>query len=582
MEETAMADTLKTSIQWSLTDQGMGYLERAGLAGLCLSLTAADQRRAEGDENAEQLAQVLRWEIADTSVQLEWDNGDDLSVMSRLMEWAWQIRDGVYYLPGIHRSRDTRDNWFTRVQTHEGLVGTFLQFSGRLKPKLSEYTYVPVQIDADNPMQTVSIKYRPVEAGQKIRQLGTLSNEKICPFRDEDGVIRTISLPGWACPGASKRFGDVEENWTGGADQALLLLFAPVACFYVNLPEMKSKKAGAKSKKSTRDNWAFVVPEITSLTEFEEKCLNIQSKFQRRLDDVKVSGLGDAGLRFAVLYSGTDSLRPIKAPIINLTSMVGTDYYSSSSSYRVRTRVLQLRPSREALIRYSKMMLHMNNYRAQIKSSKNANDNTTDGGVEKATHWISRSTARGRIAENLVGNDYWYNDLISPPRWQLDELEERRRRRSDGISNEHFWFMNLQRERRELMALAQEEVMWDTPGEKVILSVFNGVLHRLLDKDEQAISRGGSRSLPERWERRVEGIRRELLHAKTLILVRKFIVEFFVEAGGSKDLTNNRVAIWNLVNHPRDWKKVRDLALLALVTFTDGRLKPREGRGTNE
>jgi hypothetical protein len=27
---------------------------------------------------------------------------------------------------------------------------------------------------------------------------------------------------------------------------------------------------------------------------------------------------------------------------------------------------------------------------------------------------------------------------------------------------------------------------------------------------------------------------------------------------------------------------VRDLALLALVTFTDGRLKPREGRGTNE
>ena len=30
-----------------------------------------------------------------------------------------------------------------------------------------------------------------------------------------------------------------------------------------------------------------------------------------------------------------------------------------------------------------------------------------------------------------------------------------------------------------------------------------------------------------------------------------------------------------MVNHPSDWKKVRDLALLALTTFTDKRLGQR-------
>lgn len=570
MEEGIVVDILKSGIQWSLTDEGMGHLERAGLAGLYLSLTSAERRAAEGEPKAKQLGEVLHWKTTDACVRLDWQ-GEDLAVMSTLMEWAWQIRDGVYYLPGIHTDNDARDNWILRIQTHSGLLGTFLQSGGPVKPDVGEPVTIPVQLDPDNLNQTITVRYRPIKSGEKTRQLGALKTKKICPLRNKQGKMRTISLPGWISPGAAKRFGEIEENWTGLADKALLLLFAPIACFYISLPSTKSKK-------SMRDNWAFLVPEIKSLTEFAERCHEVQTRFQRRFDDLKVAGLGDGGLRFAVIYSGNLSLRHLQTPVINLTSMGVTDYYSSlpTVTSRIRTQVLKLHPSHNALVKYSKLMHYMSNTIVKIKVSSETDEGTEESEITKATHWIRIPTARGRIAHNLVHNLAWYTDLIYPTHWQIDALEKQREKLSNGTSRERLWFMNLQREWRELMELAEEDVMWDSPEEKALLSIFHGALRRLLDKETEALSRGGSRSLHERWDRRVEGIRRDLLHAKTLILVRKFVMELLAEAGGSKDLTDNKAAIWRLVNHPGEWKKARDLALLALVTFTDGRLAKSE------
>lgn len=126
------------------------------------------------------------------------------------------------------------------------------------------------------------------------------------------------------------------------------------------------------------------------------------------------------------------------------------------------------------------------------------------------------------------------------------------------------------------MALTKEEPMWDSREEQSLVSIFHSTLRRFLDKEEQALSRGGSRTLRDRWENRVDKIRRDLMRGKTMIMARKLIIELFAEGGGSKDLTENKEMIWRLVNHPQHWKKARDLALLALVTFTDGRLAKTE------
>lgn len=121
------------------------------------------------------------------------------------------------------------------------------------------------------------------------------------------------------------------------------------------------------------------------------------------------------------------------------------------------------------------------------------------------------------------------------------------------------------------MALAEED-MWDSAQEKALLDILHASLRKLLDKEEAALSRGGTRKLRDRWDDRVERIRRALMHTKTRILARKVIAELLAEAGGSKALTEQSGTVWGYLNDPYDWQKARDLALLALVTFTDGRL----------
>lgn len=561
---------IEPKVEWSLTDEGMGFLQRTGLAGLCLTLTAADEWAGRSDPLGEDLKNTLKWELGDKSIRLWWQ-GDDLTALTKLLEWGWQIKDGVYYLPGIHRDTDLREHKFLRIQTHAGLLGTFLQFGGQLKPAVDVPTRLPVQFDADDPSKTVAISYRPIKPGEKIRQVGALN--KICPLRNKHEDFRIITLPGWVYPGAAKRFGKNDEDWTGTTDRALLLFFAPIACFYMSLPRTKAKKR-------LRDNWAFLAPEITSLSGISRTYYDLQIKLQSRFDDVQASGLGDAGLRFAAAYAGRATQKGFPSPEIYVTAMGVVDYYSSNPTIvtRIRKHLLHLIPGVVSVSRYRKLMTHFPNV-FMLRKPKDEEQATDDETQEaQATHWMRQPTARGRIADNLVNQAPWYQDLPWPPDWQIDELEQQRKNYQDNISSERLWFLNLQREWRALMNLANEESMYVSPDEHALVSIFHGALRRLLSREEDALGRGGSRDLFKRWDTRVEKIRRALLRSKTRELTRSFFTELLAEAGGAKELTEKKEYIWRLLNHPHDWKKARDLGFLCLVTFTDKRLGKKSER----
>ena len=66
------------------------------------------------------------------------------------------------------------------------------------------------------------------------------------------------------------------------------------------------------------------------------------------------------------------------------------------------------------------------------------------------------------------------------------------------------------------MELGNEERMWDSPEEKRLLETLRyPVLWRLLNEEEFATSRRGSRALAERWDDTVEKWHRRFLRAKT-------------------------------------------------------------------
>jgi CRISPR-associated protein Cas8a1/Csx13 len=117
------------------------------------------------------------------------------------------------------------------------------------------------------------------------------------------------------------------------------------------------------------------------------------------------------------------------------------------------------------------------------------------------------------------------------------------------------------------MELIEEKAMWDKESERYFIEAFWSVLGSLYAQEGKAVERGGSRKIEERFDDLNEEIRRSLMRAKTRVLLRGYLSEFFAKGGRQPVVAQNRETIWNLIDHPYDWKKARDLALLALVTY---------------
>src|SRR5262249_34719156 len=127
----------------------MDLLERAGLAGLHMALRAAKETGAD--------VSPLEWSDADLtpdSVSVRW-SGPAKPAFVKLMEWAWQVRDGVLYLPAVHDAKDAAAIQ-NRVTMHNGIMRTFLQHTN-VQPKGEPVTRI-IQLDEN---KEVSISFQP-------------------------------------------------------------------------------------------------------------------------------------------------------------------------------------------------------------------------------------------------------------------------------------------------------------------------------------------------------------------------------------------------------------------------------------
>src|SRR5262249_27106126 len=160
----------------------------------------------------------------------------------KLMAWAWQVRDGVLYLPGVHEERD-RVVIQSRVPSHSGIMRTFLQHVNT-QPKLDTVTRI-VQLDEN---KTVTVRFeppavrvedrdRPINPKTKRLHKKKVGADRVRPHEDigklfdRAGEFSTqdVSLSNWVYPGIAGRYGD-EGSWEGSATIALLLMLAPTVC----------------------------------------------------------------------------------------------------------------------------------------------------------------------------------------------------------------------------------------------------------------------------------------------------------------------------------------------------------------
>ena len=116
------------------------------------------------------------------------------------------------------------------------------------------------------------------------------------------------------------------------------------------------------------------------------------------------------------------------------------------------------------------------------------------------------------------------------------------------------------------MRLIKDYMMWDSEAEKLFVESFWETLDSLYRQEADAAKRGGSRNVKDRWKDMNSDIRRQLLQAKTRVLLRGVITSILAKGGRTKLLGTYLSPIWRLIDDPAQWQKGRDLALLAVAS----------------
>lgn len=558
---------------WKLSDPGMDLLERAGLAGLHMALTAASEAGRD--------LSPLTWTDADLtedSVTVRW-TGPPKPAFQKLIEWAWQVRDGVLYFPAVHE-RVQAANWHLRVSMHNGIMRTFLQHPN-VQPKLDAVTR-GVQIGEDKhvtvsfepPAMRVDDLERPVNEKTKRPHKKKVASSCVKPHDDIEGLFTSrdqfkrpvVSLSNWLYPGIAGRYGE-EKSWEGQAERAVLLMLAPTVCLYQRL-------------QGEGNNWVVVVPDVRDLEAFGDarRRLHLGPEF------VDVASLGDAGLRFVAEFGSQPARRELEAGC-RVLAMGYVGYYQGQS---IRKSVLDVGSEPIPVRRYRRLQGTFPNHFVRRKADPPASGNlppkkgrgkakpvTPTKDAPTGNGWYKLPTGRGRIADNLVNGRPWYRDLFVPMQWDSDEVD-RIRKQHRGMSAERLWFTALSYQRTKLMRLIAEDDMWDTEAEKVFIEACWQMLDSLYAQEADAVKRGGSRTAADRFEHLNDDIRRSLLQAKTRTLLRAVLSGLFARAGRQKQIGAHTPAIWRLIDHPEHWQKGRDLALLALASHRSKAV--REGK----
>ncbi|GIW99940.1 MAG: type I-MYXAN CRISPR-associated Cas8a1/Cmx1 [Pirellulaceae bacterium] len=556
---------LKHGLTWRLHDPGMGLLERAGLAALYMSLRAAEEQGVKDN-----LAPLM-WKDEDLqpdSVTIRSD-GTDREALTKLFEWAWQVSDGVLFLPAVQRDPKLAANAFLRVPTHNGILNTFLQH--RTCRLSTDFVRRTENITDDQP---IPVAYLRLSFLKPLNDLKFLVNS--------DGTLKDHArLASWVSPGFTNRYPTEastsnwqDKPWQGRSRQAILRMLAPISCFYQRLPSqrMRTKSsndpdAAGKKKPKWSENWVFIAPDCQNLADFDETRPDIQLTH----DFIDVASISDATLRFAAEYWHR------RSEIIACQAVpMGTVAYYPNQ--RVRKAVFFFEPN-DTLILRRYQLVHQYLGNRYVASQPHDPDEDEPSDSDQSNEWknagrIDVPSGRGRIVDNLASGNAWYLELFKPLHWDLDRLELQRkciREREDrNISIQRLWFEILQAKRQKgaLMALSREKEMWDSDAERIFLQVMHDMLGTLMWKEARAAERrGGSRGLSKRIEDLKEKIRRDLEICQTRDLLREKLSKWLAKGGSHEVVRQNRDKVWQLMNDRHGWQKARDLALLSLITY---------------
>ena len=449
----------------------------------------------------------LDWSLSPRAIILEWQ-GKDIDVIRWLLQQSFQLTDdGLISLRGLKTKLTRKDS---QVVIHQGILGTLLQH-GKTRKAIEDRTEA-LLLDEDKPPLIIKYKALASYAHQGFAK-------GLC---DKKGNWRknALNIAGWLNPGAVVRHMafTADTGFEESPERAFVLLFAPVAChYYILRSRLRDQRA----------QYALVIPEVTDLEKYYSHSQSLSLNFR----DFHASGLGDAGLKFLTLAGVAEDAQDLGIQRCQVLTL-GTVAWSSQQKTRTDLFIVAA------------------DYRT-CKNYQICRDELPDRIVVKTKaeegSFVATSFARELIAENLARNQPWYAGL------------------SEQIhSNERFQQLSYERGGLYQMVMRTEmdvrERWFVQTCHEAIRFTYGRLAEKTKDRGELA-----------NFDRENIRIRTGLSRCKNAETFREFITDFWSRAGRLPTLQEHWDELMELVMDEKQWRKGRDLALLALASYKGSR-----------
>jgi CRISPR-associated protein Cas8a1/Csx13 len=495
-----------------LNTPGMTSLHKAGLAGLYMTLRVFDETNVK--------IKGLDWQLESTSVVLSWKDETSEAAFASLIDKSFWLDEGFIRLSGLERLKSPTTE--QKYYLYTALLNSFLQF-GPHRPTGNKRT---LSYEVDNHPFWIK-EFAPIT---KIRH-----REAAKDFIDTKGQFRkSVETGGWLYPGGGQRHvAHSETKLSEPTEIALALMFAPIGVIYYML---RSRAKGRKAR------LAMLVPEIQDLELYAE----IRQSFAAQgVLELTASSASDAALRmitsieanrasnqFAEFTGGSFMCRVITFGIV-----------SWNEKQKSRTYVRSVVSGQlSGLENYRKADAIFKNRWQRIQEKRDRKGNQT----EPERYFVTTYSAREFIADNIAQGRTWYHDLAT----YMSSKESREQ---------------LLYERKEINEMV-EKASYDDENERVFISVCHESWRRRLGKlGKRAVTENTSFSSLVKKD--AEKLRIALAHSKNAETLRETVVDFWARAGANEALQGDGLIKLLPLFNEKNWRKTRDLALLALISY---------------
>jgi len=444
------------------------------------------------------------WQRSPTSVTLRWDDNPK-TFFRQLFERSFKLdNEGRIWFPALGEPASHPEH---AVVLQEAILGSFLQHARtRNADKASEPTgHIAIEID-----QT-SVVYKFHRVRRYAHQKAAFDPGK------------PNSLAGWLYPGGAVRHVGLGQTSTALQEppgRALALHFAPVGVVFF---QINSRSAGIKPR------YAVVIPEIVDLEAYARmRATFVQYGVQKLL----ASGSADAGFRVLAELESAGLLPRLRAPACRIISF-GTVPWASQQKTRVHLMTVRAL-SREHLRAFAACRQLL-----PVRLVK----------PEKAPPFWDVPLIPDLVARNLTQGKQWWEGFAVFV--------------ADPVRRDHVFSF----EKGGLAQMVEDKTLLPEGPERTFVLACHEAWRRRMAQIGEKAKREGS-SFRDQVNREFVRLRTTFARCKNAAATREAITDFWARAGGPLEALQGPgwQAILPLFGE-KQWRKAKDLALLALASY---------------